>query len=147
MVKQQGLTLIEMMIATLILAILVTIAIPSYERYKIKVNRVATQAEMVEIGAALQQYLVSHRSFIKDGAVITWSDLSLSNQLPRSEPGLYSVSMNLNGNAWTLIAAPQAQTRQEGDGFLVLNSKGYRCWEEKSTTACAPSATTNWDGR
>lgn len=147
MVKQAGFSLVELMITVVIVAILTMIAIPSYERYKVKVNRVAAQSDLVEMGTKLQQYLVTRRSFTKDNGFIGLNDVNLTNQLPRNEPSLYTVSLNVTANSWELIAAPNIDTRQEGDGFLVLNSKGYRCWNKQLTTACQPSATTNWDGR
>lgn len=147
MVKQGGFSLIEVMITVAIVAILAVIAIPSYERYKVKVNRVAAQSDLVEMGTKLQQYLVTRRSFIKDNGFIGLADVNLTNQLPRNEPNLYTVSLNVTANTWELVAKPNHGTPQAGDGVLVLNSKGYRCWDKQLTTACDPSAITNWDGR
>ena len=99
MVKQAGFSLVELMITVVIVAILTMIAIPSYERYKVKVNRVAAQSDLVEMGTKLQQYLVTRRSFTKDNGFIGLNDVNLTNQLPRNEPSLYTVSLNEIGRA------------------------------------------------
>ena len=149
MVKQHGFTLVEIMIAVVVVAILAAIAIPSYERYQIKVNRVAAQSEMIEMGSVLQQYLITHRSYVKaPNTFVSLADLNLATQLPRHEQqALYEVDLKATASTWQLTATPIAKTRQENNGILVLNSKGYRCWEEKSDKECEPNAMTNWDGR
>ncbi|MDE9407916.1 pilus assembly protein PilE, partial [Acinetobacter nosocomialis] len=57
----------------------------------------------------------------------------------------------LNAEAWILTATPIANTSQSGDGHIVLNYRGERCWTKgtdiNSGTACVPSATSNWDGK
>lgn len=149
MVKQSGFSLIEIMIAVAIVAILAAIAIPSYERYKIKVNRVAAQSELVEMGSVLQQYLITHRTYAKNAtSFISLDDLKLTTQLPSHEtPKLYDVVLTATASTWQLTASPIANTRQANNGILILNSKGYRCWDEDNSGGCDANAASNWDGR
>ena len=149
MVKQHGFSLVEIMIALFVLAILLAIAIPSYERYKIKVNRVAAQSELIEMGSVLQQYLITQRSFTKaNNTDITLLDLNLTTQLPRHEtPKLYEVDLTATASTWQLKATPIEKTRQADNGILILNSKGYRCWDEQNTGSCTADAASQWDGR
>ncbi len=149
MVKQHGFTLVEIMIAVAVVAILAAIAIPSYERYQIKVNRVAAQSEMIEMGSVLQQYLITHRTYAKSAtSFVSLADLNLTTQLPRHEtPKLYNVDLTATASTWQLTATPIEQTRQENNGILILNSKGYRCWDEDNSGGCDANAASNWDGR
>lgn len=144
------------MIAVAIVAILAAIAIPSYERYQIKVNRVAAQAEMIEIGAQLQQYLITHRSLLADSSAETGPLKFVPQTLPRHDTALYALDLEIvSSSTWYLIATPQAGTRQANDGILVLTSKGYRCWDKENKGICnkdesgeyKTTAITNWDGR
>ncbi len=63
MKKHKGFTLIELMITIVIVAILASIAIPSYRQYVIRGNRTAAQAAMMEIATRQQQFFVANRTY------------------------------------------------------------------------------------
>ena len=156
MVKQQkGFTLIELMIVVAVIAILAAIAYPSYQEYVRRTKRVDMQSTMLDIAAQIQRYKIAN--FKVTGA--TPSDVGIATAYPTQGTALYEVSLSpidnttkkLTLQTWTLTAKPKAGSAQQGDGHLVLNYKGERCWTKgsdiNSGTACVPSATTNWDGR
>ena len=148
MVKQRGFTVVELMVAVAIVAILAAIAIPSYERYKIKVNRVAAQSEMLEIGASLNQYLVIHRSLLVEQSAGQGPEQLVPSEIPRHDNPFYKVELELpTASSWQLTASPIANTRQADNGILILTSEGYRCWDQENIGSCTANATTNWDGR
>lgn len=157
MVKQHGFTLVEIMIAVAVVAILAAIAIPSYERHKIKVSRVAAQSEMMEIGATLNQYLVIHRSLLVEQSPGKGPEQLVPNTIPKHDSPFYRVKLEIpKANSWQLIATPIEKTRQANDGILVLTSKGYRCWDKENKGICNEkdksgkykiTAIMNWDGR
>ncbi|ENX33191.1 hypothetical protein F889_03130 [Acinetobacter colistiniresistens] len=151
--KDRGFTLIELMIVVTIIGILAAVAYPSYQEYVRRTKRTDAQADMIELAGRLQRYKIANFTFLKsDGSTpIGIADVGHSGILPQSGGAtLYTLALsNVTAGTWTLIATPTGA--QTGDGHIVLNYRGERCWvrgsDKNSGTACTPSATTNWDGR
>lgn len=149
--KIKGFTLIEMMIVVTIIGILAAIAYPSYQEYVRRTKRVDAQGQMMNIANGLQKYKIVNFSFEKaDGSFVTLADVGASGQIPLSGAALYNLRLsNQAAGTWILTATPVGG--QVGDGHIVLNHRGEKCWvrgsDKNNGTACIPSATTNWDGR
>lgn len=143
MVRQHGFTLIELMIVVAIIGILAAIAYPSYTQYVIKSNRIDAQAEMTRIASLMQRYKVINSTYIKkNGQPLTLSDLNVSADYPNSTKKLYGFNLsNVSADSWVLTATPSGM--QVGNGNIVLNHQGYRCWTKGLN--CTVSAITNWD--
>lgn len=152
---QKGFTLIELMIVVAVIAILAAIAYPSYQEYVRRTKRVDMQASLMQIADQIQRYKIANFKIV--GA--TASDFGIAASYPTQGGGLYTVSLTpvagvpavLSSQDWILTATPITGSAQEGNGHLVLNSRGERCWTKgtdiNSGSACTPSATSNWDGR
>ena len=152
MVNQRGFNLIELMIEIAIIGILAAIAYPSYQEFVRKTNRVDTKTQMMDIAGQLQKYKIANFIFFQSNTTtpITLTDIGQSGTLPIAKP-FYNVTLtNVTANTWTLTATPIVSSMQLGDGHLVLNHRGERCWthgSDKGGAACVPTATTNWDGK
>lgn len=111
------------------------------------------QTTLQQIAMHIQRYKIAN--FRVTGA--TSSDLNIATSYPIQGTPLYTVNLApvtvgaLNAEAWILTATPIANTSQSGDGHIVLNYRGERCWTKgtdiNNGTACVPSATSNWDGK
>lgn len=142
MVNHQGFTLVEIMIVVVIVGILAAIAYPSYTQYVIKSNRVDAQTEMVRVSSVLQRYKILNSTYLKENQALTLSDLDVSEAYPNAAKELYTLSLSdVTAGTWTLTANPQGM--QAGNGSMILNSLGQKCWTEGSS--CTPTATSNWD--
>jgi type IV pilus assembly protein PilE len=123
--KSSGFTLIELMIALVIIAILAAIAIPSYRQYVIRSNRRAAQASLMDIANREHQYFVANRAYADDA--------ELGYVLPTDVSEHYTFDI-VPDNAsspptFTITFTPQGG--QAGDGDLTLNSEGEKTPPEK----------------
>ncbi|MEL4299477.1 type IV pilin protein [Acinetobacter ursingii] len=148
MFKQQGFTLIEVMIVVVVIGILAVIVYPSYTQYKIRTNRADMQVEMMNIAQKLESRKLANNSYLNsDSTKNTIGSIYGSTTSPQQGTALYTLAFStLTSTAWTLTATPMNSTPQTGNGIICLNDQGQKYWA-KGATACALSATSNWDGR
>jgi len=119
MKKHKGFTLIELMITILIVAILASIAIPSYREYVIRGNRTAAQAVMMEIATRQQQFFVANRTYA--------TAAQLNFDLPPEVAENYDFEIDvLEGPPPGFEITFEAIGSQESDGELTLTSEGVK---------------------
>ena len=117
-----GFTLIEVMITVVIVAILASIALPSYRQYIVRSKRSAAQAQMMDIANRQQQFLIANRSYA-DKTALTTSGYSLPAEV--SSNYSYDVTLQDSGPP-TFTITFTAIGSQAGDGNLGLTSEGVK---------------------
>lgn len=121
-IKQQGFTLIELMIVVAIVAILASIAYPSYLQYIIRANRSAAQAQMMDIANREQQFLLANRSYVDKTALET-SGYALPSNLTSKYSYEITVGTTTVPSFTITFTGINAQL---SDGALTLNSEGVK---------------------
>lgn len=136
---QSGFTLLEMMIVVAIIALLATIALPSYQDYVRKGRRADAQSFLLEVAARQQHWLVDRRAYsgFVEKAV---ADGGLGMTAPSNVSTFYDVTMVVDNTAgtpptFTVTATPKSGNDQAKDkcGALSVNQSGTKTYSGTGT--------------
>lgn len=133
MQRPKGFSLIELMIVVMLITILMAIAIPSYQQYRVTANRGAAKAVLLEIASKQEEYIGRNGAFA-DGA--GWAtDLHVT--VPAEVDREYSFTVTaaaipltgtLNAPGFIATATPKAGSLQASanDGAISINQFGLK---------------------
>lgn len=140
--KQSGFTLIELMVTVVIVAILASIALPSYQEY-VRRQRLATaKQEMMVIAGELERFKTknfSYGGFNADHIGHIYSNFNydtntnigtLNVPINPARATQYTITLTIpDGYTWHMVAT-KTDPRNH-DAFI--NSQGLRCQTKKNT--------------
>lgn len=131
----KGITLIELMIAVAIVAILAAVAYPSYSRYMLTSHRTEAQAALVRVSNLEERYFMDNNSYgslFDLGLTATSAATSLA-----TENGYYTLRSVVSGATYTLTAtATGSQSSDTECGSLSLDSSGHKSSSTASADTC-----------
>ncbi len=145
--KQNGFTLIELMIVVAIVGIITSIAYPSYQGYMKSSNRSVAQADLMSLAAALERHKAATYSYkaAAESGGNTGKPSVFHAHSPSSEPvakkkyDLTIESVSGSGNSYVIVAKPVSSSAQSGDGNLYLYSDGRKAWDINNNGTIASS--------
>jgi type IV pilus assembly protein PilE len=120
--QASGFTLIELMITVAVVAILASIAFPSYRSYVVRNNRAAAQTTLMDIAQRQTQYLLDNRSY-------TSAVSSLGVSVPAKVSAVYTVAVAITAGpppTFTASATPISGSAQANDGTLSIDQTGAK---------------------
>jgi len=126
--KQSGVTLIELMVAVAIVAILSAIAYPSYQRYVARTHRNAATACMSQYAQVMEQHYTANLSYVGAPPIATPQPCSRENDLNRR----YTIAVragSVTARTYIIDATPigtQAAVDGAQCGTLTLDQSGAR---------------------
>jgi type IV pilus assembly protein PilE len=128
--RSQGFSLIELMIAVVIVGILAAIAIPMYSDYVTRSRRADGQATLMQVAQELERCYTQFSKYNDNSCSVVNGGMVSET----SDQGFYVVAANkLDESAFTLTATPQNEQADDTDcGDLILTHLGEEkpedCW-------------------
>jgi type IV pilus assembly protein PilE len=140
-----GFTLIELMIAMAVVAILATVAYPSYQQYMARGYRSAGKQFLLDLAQREEQYLLDQRQYaIVLGAgglnATAPSEVSASYQAP-----VFNVPAGATPPSYTITLTPLSGALLASDGALIINSLGQRWRDANHNGTYEPGSDYSWD--
>lgn len=142
--KQQGFTLIELMITLVILAILAAVAVPSYNSSVLKGNRSVGKTELMTLIAKQEQFFVNNKAYATDLTNLGYpaSPYYIDNRgvaATTSNGAVYQISLAAGAttSSFTAVATPQNnQTKDTSCGSLSITHRGVEAATGSAGTTC-----------
>jgi type IV pilus assembly protein PilE len=126
--RMTGVTLIELMIVVVIVAILASIAVPSYRSYVLRSHRVDAKTALLNLAAAQEKFYVQNNTYATNSQLTTAppNGLGLS---ATTERGWYTIAIANGANAAGFSATATAtgsQTADDDCATFTINQLGQK---------------------
>lgn len=161
--QSKGFTLIELMVAVMVVAILAAIAIPSYQEYMRKKDRSLAQQEMQRVATELERHRARNFSYngfdlakaldlpSTSGATATKMAIPLKGDKKKYEISLAVTNEEFNttgtvGTTWVMIAIMPTDSIDNLQYSLIMKSTGYRCMIKGNNIANVADSCTSKGG-
>lgn len=132
----RGFTLLELMVVVAIVAILVGIAVPTYQDSVRKSRRGQAKSDLAEAAQAMERYYTANNTYVGANLSTIYNN---PPQSPKTGTAHYAISFDgaVTANSFRLQAVPSTTTGQNKDkcGTMSLSNTGVKgpttpeeCW-------------------
>jgi len=120
--RSRGFTLIELMITVVVVAILASVAYPSYTEFVVRSKRAEGKAALLDAAQTLERYFTTHNAYPTTLAAAGARSHSGEN----SAKAAYTIAIAGGGTSFTLTATPANGHTDAACGNLTLDQLGVR---------------------
>jgi len=125
--QDRGFTLIEMMIVVVIVAILASIAFPSYQEHVRKTRRADCTGAMLSLANALERYFTNNSTYAGATLGNNAGDIFPAQCPIDGDTAYYNLAIqNANATGYQLQATPVNAQAGDRCGTLTLNQLGQK---------------------
>jgi len=122
-----GVTLVELMVVMVVIAILMSVAVPSYRQYTLRANRTEGQSMLLQLAANQERWYLSNNTYAND-AQLTQAPPNGLGMRDTSDSGYYGIVITAS-NAATFTAVATASLGQADDTdceVIAIDAAGRR---------------------
>lgn len=123
--KNNGFTLIELMITVVIISILLAVAVPSYMQYVMKSRRTEATSTLLEMASRQVRYYSENNTYATSTGVLGYG--AADETTYHSEHQTYDIKVTAADEiSFTLSAEPKNEQSSDKCGSLGYNSAGLK---------------------
>ena len=131
-IRQQGITLIELLAVVCMIAILVAIAVPSYQNFVLKGRREAARADLIDNVRLLENFYSKNKTFANFNAITQ-----------NKSQKFYLITGDYNDNDYQLVASPTSANNGEDQSVVYDSIRGLRLCTKTTQADTNESQLTN----
>lgn len=137
----RGFSLIELMIALIVVSILMAIGLPSYKNYVIRASREQAQTLLLQLAGQEEKIFLNSSAYAVHSTAVTkaydgTSAGGLGLTSGKTPDGKYTITIAPasagSTTTFTITATPVTGLSNEKDGNITLDDTGQRKWGTKS---------------
>ena len=129
--KSQGFTLVELLVALAIFAIISALAIPQYTAFTERGFRTEVTSDLLNCAQAMERFNATEFTYVGTNPLGDDEPLDATVCTPLSEPsGRYAITAVTTADTFVLTATPGGS--MAGTGVLTLDQIGNRTWDENN---------------
>ena len=148
--RQRGFTLLELMIAIVIIGILAAVAYPGYQNQIRRARRADAQGDLMAFAAGMERSFSANSTYLGLAAGGAPTGIPALTTFPPTSPSAgggpaaYNLTIQAaTGTTYTLRATPVGP--QAVDGMIELTNAGVRRWDRDNNGVFANPGEITWD--
>ena len=145
MQRHSGFSLIELMIAVVVVAILAAIGYPSYQQYLIRGHRSAGKQFLVDLAQRQELFLLDRREYANALGAGGLNTTVPPDVAARYQAPAFNVPAGATPPTYTITMAPLAGGMLASDGALIINSTGRRWRDTNNNGTYEAGSDQSWE--